>query len=537
MPFLPLRSAALAVFGLLILGGANFFAPAALAASAAQNAGSKPQNEQEGWQPPTRMPPQRAPQTPPAALRSSILEALVKVEEESQRKAEAEARKEAERRERNEKAEQLKEQQEAREDARILREERQARAKRIAEAVKIAMPPPVAVVPAKADWPLPKFVEDPAWNTPDLALIYNSVYTQSDITTLYRPLLKAAVGGNPRAMMVLSYAYTRWGSGISSSFSVLHPPMHNGNYWRRLALQLTSPDWVELRFGDLSLDAAEKITHYKHASVYRNGEALYKLAMLEDRPELLVEAALAGEPNAASSVAFNLGMGSNGFPASPRLAAFYWWRGALAGDARALLVCSEYFYQGQGGFPKDERRAYLFALLALRASQQKGGQGDYYGPAADIMPTAARHLTGLTAALGLSEDDTWPYRQELQIFMAAPEEAKLQMLEAAAPQREAALAAMQEELFAVREVLAESRADISEQQILAKLEQARTQGEMEQARRARMQADSQRQSDNRFFVWMGLGAAALVLGSYLAMRLRLYAWVVRLVSVQNGERA
>lgn len=492
--------------------------------------------EVEEWQQPTRLPSVRAPQTPPAELEKSILGTLLKVEEEARRQTEAETQIEAEQREREKRALSLKEQQEARENALILREHRQAKAKAISDAIKSAMPPAVAVVPVKENWPLPDMVEDPAWSTPEILQIYKSYYDESDIKALYRLCLKEAVQGNPRAMLILSYAYGRWGGEISSSLSVLHPLMHNSSFWQRWALQLTSPSWVALRLGDLSLDIDEKISYYSDAAKQGNAEAMYKLALLDDRPELLVGAALGGYPQASSAVAFNLTQGTDGFPALPRLASHYWWRGALAGEVRSILVCSEYFFQGQGGFPKDERRAYMFAVLAFEEAQK---QESYRlkSVASSVLGTAERHMDSLTAAMRLDDYEIWKLRQELEIFRATPQEELLARLAELAPGRQSVLRALQAELYAVSYVLASSQADATEQQILARMEQAIEDGNMEHMRRSQAVYDSQRQRGSMYFVFLGALSLALVLGVYFSIYMHIYHRIVRLVSVNNGSKA
>ena len=537
MHFLQARIAVLA-FLCVLLGAAP--APGATlegAAAGAAQAGADAKNtNEEEWQQPTRLPPMRSPQTPPAELEKSILETLLKVEEEARRQAEAEARVEAEQREREERALGLKEQQEARENARILRERRLARSKAISDAIKSAMPPPVALMPNKENWPMPGMIEDPDWNSPEILLIYQSYYDADDIKALYRLCLKEAVQGNPRAMLILSYAYGRWGSDISGSLSVLHPPMHNSGFWRRWALQLTSPDWVALRLGDLSLNHDEKAAYYEEAARQGSAEAMYKLALLEDRPELLIDAALGGHPQACSIVAFNLLQGTDGFPASPRLAAFYWWRGALAGDVRSILVCSEYFSQGQGGFPKDERRAYLFALFAFEEAQRQESYRSK-STASSVLGTAERHLDSLTVAMRLSTYEIWKIRQDLEIFKAAPQEELLSRLDELTPARKSAVRALQAELYAVSDVLASSQTGATEQQILARMEQALAQGDMENMRRSHAGDDIQRQRGSMYFVFLGIVGIALVLGVYLAVRLHLFSRIVRLVSVTNGGKA
>lgn len=485
----------------------------------------------EEERPPARPPSMGDQQAPSSALEESTQD-RIKVEDEAGARAEAEAMAEAARRMEEERERIQKEQQAARQRDRLLREGNLARSRALSNAAKSAPLPPAAVIPAKKDWPLPAFIEEPAWNTPAIAAIYNSPYDSDVIKNNYHMLLKEAVAGNPRAMLVLSYAYRRWGDSISASFAVLHPAMHNSSYWQRWALQLTSADWVELRLGDLSLDEEEKIEHYKNAAAHRNSEGMYKQALWGDMPELLVESAMAGHAGASATVAFNLVMGKDGLPPLPRQAALYWWRAALAGDARSMLVCSEMFYHGQNGFPKDERRAYIFALLAVEEAQRQGPDGTL----GDITGVAQRHLEGLVLALAPDSDGMWKIRQELEILKAAPEEERQARRAAAAIKREPALDNFNAELFAVRDVVENSPPNITEAQILARLEQARAEGEMEQARRARIILENQRLQDNYAFYWFAGAAVFLVLGAYLGMRLRLYAFIVRLVSVRNGEK-
>lgn len=464
---------------------------------------------------PTRLAPIRKEPVSPAELKKNILDALVKLEADAQLEADAEARRAAERRERLDREQSQREQQAARERARIAQEKHQAKAKTIADAIKMAALPPPAVIPAKKDWPLPKLVEDPAWNSPATAIFFQNKYTLADLKAFYPKLLKEAINGNPRAMLVLSYAYRRWGIEISSTFSRLHPPMHSSDYWRRWAIQLTSPDWVDLRLGDISPDIDEKLTRYRAAAAYRNSEAMFHVAMMDDRPELLVEAAMGGHPEAASIVAFNMGVGTGGFPSSPRQAAAYWWRGALAGDARSMLVCSELFFQGQNGFPKDDRRSYMLALLAVEEAQKRGS------PAAAILPTAQRHLAGLGAALGLNADAIWERREELQIFRAAPQEERLARLAAASPTRETVLYSLEAELGDLRLALGESAPTDYNFAASSDLEM--------------ILVDTQRQRENSYFIIFGIFGALTVLGGYFGMRIRFYYKIVRIVSVREGS--
>lgn len=530
MPFL--RSP-LAVIAFLCL-----LAPCLLpsSAAAAQVVGSVADGTSDGAEEacrPVILPPMRGPQTPPSVLRRSILEALVKAEEAARLEAEAEARLAAEQDAREDSEQSLREQREGVENARAARERAETRAKALDNAVKSAVLPPAGVIPSKADWPLYALQEDPAWNGQDIAPFFQMPYSEEEILAAYRHLLDEAAHGNPRAMMVLSHAYEHWGAGISGEFSVLCPAMHSGDYWRNWAMRLTSPDWVELRLAELSLEAPEKLAHYRAAAEYSNAEALYRLSLLEDRPDLMIEAAAAGHPRACAAVAFNLSQGAGGFPASPQRAASYWWRGALAGDARSMLACSEFFYQGQSGFPKDARRAYLFALLAHETLQRQGYAPD--GNDDELMPSVERRLAALAAGMGLSRDDIWSLRQELEIFRAALEEQRRSRLDEAWPAREAVLRELENDLGMVREVLNGVEGSLNERQILAKFERARADSETEQLRLGRMHLENQRKRDNSYFFWFGVVGLFAVLGGYLSLHLRLYAKVLRLMSVSDKE--
>lgn len=534
MPFLPVRIAVLALLCALFVCAQPHGAAAAQPGAADVFSLDEPQEPYDAYPPPTLLAPMKKAQTPPGEIERNALEALLKIEDEARLEQEAADLALAREREKHEREERERERLEAENAARRVQEQRQARSAALTEALRTASLPPAAVIPPKREWPLPTLIEDPAWNSPELALIYAGGYGAADIKSLYRLILGEAVYGNPRAMLVLSYAYERWGAGISSSFAVLHPPMHNSAYWRSWALRLTSEDWVELRLGDLSLSPEEKRAHYSNAAVYHNGEALYKLALLEDQPAFLVEAALAGNPEAASIVAFNLGMGTSDFPPAPRQAAAYWWRGALAGDLRSLLVCSELFYSGRENFPKDERRAYIFALLAFEEAQAQGGYTPG-SPAARLLGSIERHLDGLRLAMNPGLDELWQLRQDLEIFRAAPGEARLTALEYGARRRAPVLAELEAELFSVRLILESSEAGISEQQILAKLREASPDGEQERSRQVMAAQEEQRQRANFYFLAFAAFFVVIILLGYLSMRLRLYAALVRLVSVGNGE--
>lgn len=531
MPFL---QSPLAVMVFLCLLAPCLLPPSADAAQVVDGVAAGGSDGTEEASRPVILPPLRGPQTPPPVLRRSILETLVKMEEAVRLEAEAEARLATEQQAREGSEQSLREQREAAENARAERERAQDRARALDNAVKSAVLPPAGVIPSKADWPLYALQEDPAWNGPGIASFFQMSYDEAEIKAAYRHLLDEAAHGNPRAMMVLSYAYDRWGAGISGAFSVLCPAMHSGDYWRNWAMRLTSPDWVELRLAELGLEAPEKLAHYRAAAANGNAEALYRLSLLEDRPDLMIEAAVAGHPRACSAAAFHLGQGAGGAPASPQRAASYWWRGALAGDARSMLACSEFFYRGQNGFPKDARRAYIFALLALETLQRRGADA-YGGNDAELLTSVERRLADLAAGMSLSRNDLWRLRQELEIFRAAPEEQRRTLLDEAWPVREAVLRELENDLGMVREVLNSVEGSLSERQLLAKLEQAKADSEMEQLRLGRMHVDNQRERDNRYFFWFGAAGLVAVLGGYLSLRLRLYAKVLRLMSASDKE--
>ncbi len=466
---------------------------------------------------PTLMPPLRQPALPPEILEKSILETLLKVEEEARRKAEAEARQEAALRERDEHEAILLEQRAAQTSARLLREQRQARIKIISDAIKSSMPPPPAVLPSKSNWPLPDLPEEPDWQSQAMALLYKSAYEKEDFAQLYRLCLREALEGNPRAMLVLAVAYDKWGPEISGSLAVLHPPMHNSAYWRKWAEQMTSSAWVAKRLADLSGNMAEKTGYYTAAAAQGDAEAMYMLATLNDQPELLVEAALLGQPKASSIVAFNLLYGTEGFPASPRMAGYYWWRAALGGDARALLLCSEYFYRGQNGFPKDARRACIFAMLAVEAAEREDAEAYKRGVNTLLGGTAQRHLNGLRRAADFSNDTWWEITQEMNILKAAPQEELFTRASALQPARNEVKTTLRKELHAVYAVLQDSGAQATEREMLAQLEQALQNGGPEAAQQAWRKPAVKRGPDF-YFILLSLLVFAAVPPAYILAR-------------------
>lgn len=473
--------------------------------------------------------------TPPAELESAILQALTLVEESLRAEAEAKSRLEAAQREQAERASQLEQQQKAQERSRLEREREQARSRAVGEALKSNSLPAPGVIPPKDIWPLPELAEDPSWRNPAILRFYNQSFGEADVSSAYRDCLQAAVEGDPMAMLVLAYAYEHWGDKISSSLSVLHPSMHNHIFWQRWALQLTSPSWVSLRLGDLSQDPREKSEHYHEAVRQGSTEAAYRLAMLEGRTELLITAAMGGHARSAAMVAFNLSQGTDGYPASPRLASAYWWRAALGGDPQALIVCSEYYSQGQGGFPKDDRRACLLALMAFEEAQRREQEKPVDG-SLSLSGTAERHFDGLTLALGLSEYDIWQMRHELEIFKAAPREEMMSRLDELTPGRQSVIKALQAELYLVDDVLENLPMNVSEADVLRKMEEAMAKGNAVNELRRYARGLEARQSSLQFTM-LSLLTLGLVLSTYLAVRTHLYSKIVRLVSVCNGSKA
>ncbi|MDR2050935.1 MAG: hypothetical protein LBQ63_04095 [Deltaproteobacteria bacterium] len=276
--------------------------------------------------------------------------------------------------------------------------------------LKSAVLPPPGQLPPKSRWPLPAAPEDPEWLNPELEAVSGDPSRMDKEGFPYRLCLGEALRGNPRAMLLLSLAYARWGEDLGEPPLSLPPSMRNAAYWLRRAGEFAGPAWVATRLGDLARDEEEKSAHYAQGAALGSPEAMYLYSLREKRPDMLALAAVAGHPEAAALAAFNLGAGTEGFPASPRLGASYWWLSALGGNSLAFLVCSEYFFHGLHGFPKDERKAALFALLALETAPEAS------------LATARRHLEGIAAAAGFGEDAWWEIRREREIFLSASKE-------------------------------------------------------------------------------------------------------------------
>lgn len=426
-------------------------------------------------------------------------------------------------------AEQLiqRERQNARAAAATGRQNLLARQKIVSDALKTASLPPVAALPPKAEWPMPAFIEDPAWHNSTIALMEQLFPEKEAFAQNYRLCLHDAIKGNPLAMLYLAEAYRRWGPDISGALTVLYPPMHSEIFWRTWAESMTSQTWVSLRLGDLADTAEEKKSLYTVAAATGNAEAMFKLSQLEDRPDMLIQAALGGHARAAAITAFNLLMGTDGFPANQRMAGSFWWRAALGGDAQAQLLCSEYFFRGLYGFPKDNRRACMFAMLALETARREDAVNMRNGDPARLSPAAGRHLESLKLAGRFTEDTLWQIEQDKEIFKAARAEESLLRLHRSQADRSRVLADMQDDLFMAELVLLSTDQMATEDDIIAAREKAMLGVEEENTTPAYSEA---RTRNNFYFAALGLSAIFLLPVMFLLLRSGLLRRIAKWVS-------
>lgn len=296
------------------------------------------------------------------------------------------------------------------------------------EALKSGLLQAPGLLPTKKDWPL-YMRGDPAWDNAPAAKMRLALRGNAPTDFPYREALSEALEGNALAMLYLARAYARWGEETAGPLAALYPPMHSADYWLKAAESRAGAAWLNAVLGDMEAggaEGAEGSARCREAARLGEARALYLCALRQGRAEPLLRAALAGYPEASARVAFLLNSGAEGFPLQPRLAALYWWRAALGGHAGASLACSEYFFYGLHGFPKDARRACLFALLALDMAEGA------------LKSAAQRHLESVISAAGLSREQVWEARRDLEIFLAAPKEERRARLlrlraEAAAP--------------------------------------------------------------------------------------------------------
>ncbi|MDR2502783.1 MAG: hypothetical protein LBD82_00105 [Deltaproteobacteria bacterium] len=353
--------------------------------------------------------------------------------------------------------------------------QRQAGIKAAAEALRSFTPPLPAVLPDKSDWPLPVKPEDPAWFTPEINALYTAVFQEETFRRLYPLCLEEACRGNPLAMLILVRAYASLGEAAGGVFTPLNPSVHRAEYWLAHAEDIAGSAWVARRLGDLAREDDEKTAYYAEAARLGDAEAMYVMYFLTGRPELLIRAAQAGHAQAAAWTAACLSAGRGYFPSSPRVAAAYWWRAALAGDAQAMLACSEFFGGGLHGFPKDAARARLFALMAVEKIKEDAVRriSLSFPPAlsvplagdaptgAELLQTAESRLKSLMEYARLTEEQIWELRQEMEIFKAAPQEELRLRLKLQARERARSETDMARELRLTRLVLDEVRPDAS----------------------------------------------------------------------------